>query len=619
MSARKHAVRHGLVRPSGLLPPGAGGRRLNSQGGRRVVGPRRTRISKRVSLRRLLTLPHAALIIGVALLIGALSYRAGSHAVDTMSDQLLLETVARIGQAVDRHVVGSAAVLEAAFPNGMAAPETIDSVLDELRTRFWIATSLHLDPNNYVYYGSRKGQFFGLWRSSQRDAELRIKLHVDDPRRLYRFTGINGVLGEPILEPTLFEPRVRPWFKAGASSPSHTWTSIYIDYTTAELVATRARRVLAASGELEGVVATDLSLRALNDFVRRLKVSEHALAFIIEPDGKLIASSRSANVQLGADGKSERLNAADAGDALQKAAYSEVQRMLATPGADQAAHTLRFDGPDGASIQLAFDRLRDAAGLDWITVVAVSRSDFMHGITGNVTRTAVIAAAAALIATLLGLWILGSVAADLQRIADGARAVGEGRLDTPLDVHRADKIGELADSFRAMQQRLRVDALTGLVNREVIVRNIADRIGQQRRAADSRRFAVLFLDLNNFKAFNDRLGHEGGDKVLIEIGSRLRAMMRAGDLVARYAGDEFVILVNDINDAASAEQVRRHVEALLREPLMSIQDEGAAALAVSGAVGLALYPGDGDSADALLAHADTDMYARKAAGKGGRG
>jgi diguanylate cyclase (GGDEF)-like protein len=567
----------------------------------------------------LLTLPYAALILGVAVLIGTLSYRAGSQAVDTMSDQLLLETVARIGQAVDRHVVGSAAVLEAAFPNGMAAPGAIDGTLEELRTRFWIATSLHLDPNNYVYYGSRTGQFFGLWRFSQQDAELRVKLHAEDARGFYHFAGINGALGEPKLEPALYEPRARPWFKAGASSPSHTWTSIYIDFRTAELVATRARRVLDARGELEGVVATDLSLRALNDFVRRLQVSERALAFIIEPNGQLIASSRSANVKLGADGKNARLNAADSGDAVQVAAYAQVQQAIAAKGAAKgaalSAQTLRFTAPDGTSIQLAFDRLRDTAGLDWITVVAVPRSDFMHGVTANVTRTAVIAAAAVLAAALLGLWILGAVAGDLHRVAEAARAVGEGRLDAALAVHRDDEIGDLANSFRAMQKRLRVDVLTGLVNRDVIVRSIADHIGQHRRAADDRMFAVLFLDLNNFKSFNDRLGHEGGDKVLIEIGSRLKAATRAGDMVARYAGDEFVILVNDANDAASADQVRRHVEALLREPLTSVKGDGDADLAVSGAVGIALYPGDGDTVDALLAHADTDMYARKALSK----
>jgi diguanylate cyclase (GGDEF)-like protein len=566
-------------------------------------------------LRRLLTLPYVALIVGVAVLIGALSYRAGSDAVDTMSDQLLLETVARIGQAVDRHVVGSAAVLEAAFPNGMAAPETIDASLEGLRTRFWIATSLHLDPNNYVYYGSRTGQFFGLWRHSQQDGQLRIKLRAEDPRRLYEFTGINGVLGKPTLEPAVYEPRARPWFKAGTNNPSHTWTSIYIDYRTAELVATRARRVLAANGEIEGVVATDLSLRALNDFVRRLQVSEHALAFIIEPDGNLIASSRSANVKLGADGKNQRLNAVDSGDPLQVAAYAEVQRTLAAQGATATMHTQRFTAPDGASIQLAFDRLRDAAGLDWITVVAVPRSDFMHGVTSNVVRTAVIGAAAALAAALLGLWILGSVATDLGRIAESAHAVREGRLDAPLDVHRGDEIGALADSFRAMQQRLRIDVLTGLVNRDTIVRSIADHVGRRRRAADPLPFAVLFLDLNNFKLFNDRLGHEGGDKVLIEVAGRLRAMTRGGDMVARYAGDEFVILVNDVVDAESANRVRCHVEQLLREPLTSVRIEGDAQLSVGGAVGMAMYPADADSVDGLIAFADADMYERKAAAR----
>jgi len=280
----------------------------------------------RLSLRLSLTLPFVALVLGVALSIGALSYRAGSQAVDTVADNLLLETAARIGQAVDRHVVGSGAVLEAAFPNGMAVPATLDAELGELRGRFWIATSLHLDPNNYVYYGNRQGQFFGLWRHSVEEGELRIKLKGDATRGFQRFSGINGPLGAPALETRVFDPRVRPWYKAGAANPSHTWTSIYIDFRTSELVATRARRVLGTTGEVEGVVATDVSLRQLNDFVRKLHMSPHAIAFIIEPDGNLIASSRSPNVHRGADGNFGRVNAAASEDALQIAAYAQVQR-----------------------------------------------------------------------------------------------------------------------------------------------------------------------------------------------------------------------------------------------------------------------------------------------------
>ena len=125
----------------------------------------------RISLRQWLTIPYIALVTGLVLLIGALSYQAGSQAVDVVADHLLSETVARIGQTVDRHVVGSAATLEAAFPQGMAAPQRIESDIATLRSRFWIATSLHLDPNNYVYYGNQSGQFFGLRRHSSLEGE----------------------------------------------------------------------------------------------------------------------------------------------------------------------------------------------------------------------------------------------------------------------------------------------------------------------------------------------------------------------------------------------------------------------------------------------------------------
>ena len=565
-----------------------------------------------LSLRQWLTLPYTALVFGVAILIGTLSYRTGSQAVDTIARNLLLETVARIGQAVDRHVVGSAAVLEAAFPNGMAVPDAIDEELPALRTRFWIATSLHLDPNNYVYYGNRHGQVFGLWRYNEEDAELRVKLHGDRPREMFRFSGINGVLSAPIPEQKMFDPRSRPWYKAGEISASHTWTAIYIDFRNAELVATRARRVTDRQGVFQGVVATDLSLKRLNDFVRKLSVSGNAVAFIIEPNGQLIASSRSANIASQADGSSARISAADSDDRLQRAAYAQVVAWEKSGRAFEGAVSQRFSGPNDEAVELAFDRVRDDAGLDWIIVVAVPRSDFMQGVTANVLRTALIGVLGALAAVALGLHIVGWVGRDIKRLTQAAQDVGEGRPEVPLDVHRNDEIGVLANTFRQMQHRLRTDVLTGLGNRDVIMRSISSRIEMARRAGDASSFAVLFVDLNHFKLINDHFGHDAGDRVLIEIGERLLKATRAGDQVARYAGDEFVLMINDIPNRQVAEQVRSNIEDVQKVPLEAVDLSSFAGLtAASGAVGLAYYPADGDNADELVKHSDQDMYERK--------
>ena len=128
-----------------------------------------------LSLRSVLIFPYVALVVALAVAIGILSYLTGGHAVLTVSEHLLTETVSRISQAVDRHVVGSMATLEAAFPNGMLSPASIESDFNNMRTRFWIATSLHIDPNNYVYYGNRAGQAMGLFRHSLQKGELRVK------------------------------------------------------------------------------------------------------------------------------------------------------------------------------------------------------------------------------------------------------------------------------------------------------------------------------------------------------------------------------------------------------------------------------------------------------------
>lgn len=572
----------------------------------------------RLSLRQVLTIPYVALVLALALTIVGLSYVAGSRAVDEVSSQLLLETVGRIGQAVDRHIVGSGAVLEAAFPDGMPVASSIDDDIENLRTRFWIATSLHLDPNNYVYFGNRLGQNFGVYRHSLTEGELRIKLKAQDPRAFYRFTGIKG---EPVLasrESRLFDPRERPWYKAGATASAQTWTAVYIDFSTNDLVATRARRVLGRSGEFEGVVATDVKLRALNDFVSRQRVSQNGLAFIVEPDGNLIASSAGPNIKALPDGKKIRISAAESESPVVAATYAEVRARLAAKNAKAGAQELNFSLSNGQTIHAAFDRIKDDAGLEWITVVAMPRSDYMTGVTENLLRTAVLSALAALVAIALGTRILGWVARDLKHLSDAALHVGEGQLDWPVGIQRPDEIGQLARSFETMQQRLQTDGLTSLANREAFMLRLRQKVSQATRASPASsdgRFAVLFIDLNRFKLINDQYGHSMGDRVLIEIAQRLRRTVRAQDLVARLSGDEFVILLDRVENRDNLERVRQQIQAALKEPLLALGKESLADTDFGGSVGEALFPDDGEDAESLLKKADRRMYGQKFAGQ----
>ena len=568
------------------------------------------KLLSRLPLRALLTLPYVALVLGTAIVIGVLSYAAGRDAVDNLSGQLLTETVHRIEQAVEGHVSGSAAVLEVAFPKGIAAPESIQDELPALRTRFWLATSVHRDPNNYAYYGDRDGRFIGLWRSSESDAELRLRPTGAGPRDLYHYSGIAGEPGKPDVETRIFEPRERPWYKAGAASALQTWTSIYIDFKLQELVATRARRVNDRDGAFKGVVATDISLRQVTAFLQRLALSSNGVAMVLEKDGNLIGVSRGEHIKKQPDGTNVRLNAADSADPLVAATYAAV-RGLADTAADARPHTTVFPAPDGSPVQVGYARLTDDAGLDWLIMVAVPRHDFLHGILDNFRRTVLLAAVAAVVVMLTGMLVLSTVTRELRQLASAARRVGQGSTAPFDESRRKDELGDLSRSFAEMQRRLLTDPLTGLANREALIRRVEDRIVQQRRRGDPRPFGLLFIDINHFKKINDEFGHDIGDAVLQELARRLGAAVRAEDLVARFAGDEFLVLLDSIDRREDAERVRELLEEVLRQPLERLTGSTTLVPALGAAIGVAVYPEDGQDVDTLVRHADQHMYTRK--------
>ncbi|RAU17485.1 sensor domain-containing diguanylate cyclase [Nitrincola tibetensis] len=561
-----------------------------------------------LSLRSVLTIPYVVLVVCLALSIGGLSYQAGSKAINTLIDQLLLETVGRITQAIDRHIIGSGAVLETAFPIGMPAPIRIESDMTNLKTRFWIATSLHTDPNDYVYYGNEAGQGIGLQRLSDNKVELRLKLEASEHRKIYHYEGIDGELQLVREEDRLFDPRVRPWYVDGKELRGHTWTSIYIDFGSRQLIATRARQVLSQEGFFEGVVATDVSLRALNEFVGHLRISPQGIAFIVEPNGKLIAASNTPNVLPSGNGEFVRVAVEDVSVPIMADVYKAVISSIEEQGVPDETRPLSLVFDDQL-IHVAFDRVRDDAGLDWLSIVAVPDSDFMSGITENIKRSVYIAVVAIIIAILIGLAILNWVAADLRKLKEALVRVGDGELDAPVNIYRRDELGELARGVEQMQKRLQTDPLTGLINRDAFTLRLRKLIEGDQHYRRQQSMAVLFIDINRFKHINNAWGRDAGDLALKEIAARISNVIDSDDCLARFSGDEFVILLRSAERPDRVKRVMEQINQVLAEPLECLKMDPW--LSLTAAMGVSYYPTDSIDADGLVRLADYAMYREK--------
>ncbi len=153
------------------------------------------------------------------------------------------------------------------------------------------------------------------------------------------------------------------------------------------------------------------------------------------------------------------------------------------------------------------------------------------------------------------------------------------------------------------------DLLTGLPNRSVAEKRLREAMHQSTRTGQP--VALLFIDLDRFKTINDSLGHQAGDELLKRVGQRLRVSMRDADVVSRFGGDEFVVLLNGVTGSSEALQIAQRLLASLRAPYLIEELE----LNVSCSIGIAMFPDDAVDMDELMRHADAAMYQAKASGR----
>jgi diguanylate cyclase (GGDEF)-like protein len=160
---------------------------------------------------------------------------------------------------------------------------------------------------------------------------------------------------------------------------------------------------------------------------------------------------------------------------------------------------------------------------------------------------------------------------------------------------------------RKFQQLARTDPLTGLANRRIFDETLTARIMLYSKLSPVRTFALCYLDLDKFKPINDQFGHDVGDEVLNAISTRMRSALRGADFIGRHGGDEFMMLLDSVQDANAAAALSQRFLQLVQEPIKTSAGE----MVVGGSFGFALFPIHGSDTITLQKSADDAMYEAK--------
>lgn len=531
-----------------------------------------------------------------------------------LSHNALADVMTRINQTVERELFAAHATLSIIDPPAVDAPDgsrqpnvLFPTDKERLLDRLWIATSLFPNDNSYVYFGGADGSFLGVKQLSTNAFQLSERDGRNGKNRIYSLAGPRA---KPILTVVQdYEPRSRDWYRSAVESQRETWSPVFSDFRLRVMALALSKPVYRENGSLVGVATSSVFLDNLSEFLNALVIGKSGIAFIMEANGDLIASSSREAIFWYRDEKLMRLNTLASSSELMRNISAGVLKFYRDHDViEQYTNTTSIIGMPG-NIAVSANMQQDSAGLKWIVVAAVPCGDYYGSFTGSVYRTLAFGLAAVVVTFLLGFMILRRVLRDLRKLTLAARSIGNGEPFAPLDIDRSDEIGQLASTFQEMERNLHTDRLTGLLNRESLIAQVEFRLRSAGASpAGNLHFALMFIDLDKFKQINDGHGHEEGDRVLIEVARKLTQAVRKEDAVSRFGGDEFLIYLHSVADEATATAIAEKVRTFLQQP---IHGRDGTAYDIDGSIGFAIYPKDGLDVETLLRTADQRMFEQK--------
>ena len=351
--------------------------------------------------------------------------------------------------------------------------------------------------------------------------------------------------------------------------------------------------IVGATGRFLGVLAARLNFNGIGHLLRGLVAGRDGRLVVVRPDGHAIASI---------------------GGTFMTLPEATLRRLEQAEGASVA-----YDAPDGVAVLGA---LAEVPRTDWKVVAEIPAATAYADIRRLRNTTVLLVLVLLLVVGSLahGLGLL--IVLPLERLSRAANRVAGGDLDVDVPASGGGELFQLAGVFNDMVGRLRegraelerlsvTDELTGLANRRRLTTELEREI--QRSDRHARAVAVLMLDVDRFKHFNDTYGHPAGDAVLKRLAHILRDSTREVDTVARYGGEEFLVILPETAAAGAAlvaERIRTSTERDRFTP-----DAGSAEISVTVSIGYAVFPEHARTPETMIEAADQALYRSKEGGR----
>ncbi|MEB3310172.1 MAG: ATP-binding protein [Snowella sp.] len=410
---------------------------------------------RQTRLRTVLLVPFVLQIVGTVSLVSYLYISNSNRAVNELALQLQIQA----GKQVEEHLNYYFQAPQAAIQFMVDAVESGNlDIKNQAAVEHYLWRLSQIFPKiSYLNYGFENGLFIGLGRADNFSNRIYIEQALPGNRQiLYQYESLPGGKRGKLLKKLDFgDFHNQVWYQQPKAAGRFAWTDIYNWEDNPEIIVIGSGQpLLNSSGQSIGVVGVDLFLANIQDYLRSLKVTPNSQVFIVERNGKIVATSAEHAPFVLDNNRAKRLSLLDFPDPLIQASGKSLYQQFANFKAIKTATTLSFRW-QGQRQLMRVTPWREKQGLDWLIGVTIPESDFTHKITESTNRTLLLSITALILALLIGGYTADWITIPILRLNQAAKDLTIQNFEAINIGKRNDEVGELADTFNQMAVQLK--------------------------------------------------------------------------------------------------------------------------------------------------------------------